>query len=84
MRSEKQFDVAHASTYSGGADYPDEPHESILSEAVAISKSIAADDVMRGRITVHLRSTGSHSKMLLSDDGARGWVGAFFLVGIQG
>jgi cardiolipin synthase len=58
-----------------GAGYPDEPRENILSEAVVMSKSIAADDVMRGRITVHLRSTGSHSKMLLSDDGAEGWVG---------
>lgn len=57
-----------------GAGTPDEPRERTLSEALAISKTIAADDVLRGRITVHLRSTGSHSKMLIADDGAEGWV----------
>lgn len=56
-----------------GAGSPDEPQEASFAAAMAISKSIAQDDVLRGKVRVHLRSTGSHAKLLLSDDGSDGW-----------
>ena len=43
-------------------------------EAVAIANEIARDDGLRDRVRIHLRSTGSHSKLLVADDGEGGYV----------
>ena len=58
-----------------GAGSPNEPKESTLLEATAISKAISSDDCLRGSVTIHLRSTGSHAKVIIADDGQGGWLG---------
>ncbi|MER8516307.1 hypothetical protein NKH47_25620 [Mesorhizobium sp. M1060] len=59
-----------------GAGSPNEPKEKTLLEATAISKAISGDDSLRGSVTIHLRSTGSHAKLIVADDGLGGWIGA--------
>lgn len=59
-----------------GAGSPSEPKEKTLLEATAISKAISSDSSLRGSVTIHLRSTGSHAKVIVADDGAGGWIGA--------
>ncbi|MEK9285305.1 phospholipase D-like domain-containing protein [Bradyrhizobium sp. ISRA442] len=57
-----------------GAGAPDSPNEKAFLQAAEISKLIAADDVLRERVRIHLRSTGSHSKLIIADDGDEGYV----------
>jgi cardiolipin synthase len=57
-----------------GAGTANEPGERTAVDAAAISREIGADELLRDRVQVHLRSTGSHSKLLLADDGGGGYV----------
>ncbi len=55
----------------------DEPTEDRNARgAVAIAATVAADPDLKGRFTVHLRTTGSHAKLLLADDARGSWIGA--------
>lgn len=57
-----------------GAGAPENPNEKAFLQAAEISKLIAADDLLRERVRIHLRSTGSHSKLIIADDGDEGYV----------
>jgi cardiolipin synthase A/B len=57
-----------------GSGTAERPGEKTIVEAAAIANEIAQDDGMRDRIRIHLRSTGSHSKLLVADDGQGGYV----------
>lgn len=37
-----------------------------------IANEVARDDVLRERVRIHLRSTGSHAKLIIADDGEGG------------
>ncbi len=50
-------------------------HARNAANAEKISEIIKADPTMRGRISMHMRTTGSHSKVLLADDGDGKWLG---------
>jgi hypothetical protein len=52
-----------------GAGSTDEPGEKTMREATALAQEVAADEVLRDRVRIHLKSTGSHSKLLIADDG---------------
>ena len=57
-----------------GSGTAEKPGERTIVEAVAIANEIARDDGLRDRVRIHLRSTGSHSKLLVADDGEGGYV----------
>ncbi|EKS41317.1 phospholipase D-like domain-containing protein [Afipia broomeae] len=57
-----------------GAGAPDNPNEKAFLQAAEISKFVAADELLRERVRIHLRSTGSHSKLIIADDGDEGYV----------
>ena len=52
-----------------GSGTTDRPSEKTIVEATAIATEIARDEVLRERVRIHLRSTGSHSKLIIADDG---------------
>jgi cardiolipin synthase A/B len=52
-----------------GSGTTDEPGEKTMRAATAIAQEIASDDVLRERVRIHLKSTGSHAKLLVADDG---------------
>jgi cardiolipin synthase A/B len=49
-------------------------HARNATEAKKISESIQADSAMRGRVHMHMRTTGSHSKILLADSEDGSWI----------
>ncbi len=49
-------------------------HARNAGEAEKISEIVRADATMRGRITMHMRTTGSHAKMLLADREDGSWL----------
>jgi hypothetical protein len=57
-----------------GSGTSENPNEKTIVEAAAIANEIARDDVLRERVRVHLRSTGSHSKLIIVDDGEGGFA----------
>ncbi len=57
-----------------GAGAPENPNEKAFLQAAEISKLVAADELLRERVRIHLRSTGSHSKLMIADDGEEGYV----------
>lgn len=57
-----------------GSGTPDEPGEKTVVAATAIKKEISLDDLLRDRVRIHLRSTGSHAKLLLADNGEGGYI----------
>jgi cardiolipin synthase A/B len=57
-----------------GSGTAERPGEKAITEAAAISNEIAQDEGMRDRVRIHLRSTGSHSKLLIGDDGQGGYT----------
>jgi cardiolipin synthase A/B len=57
-----------------GSGTAEKPGEKTIVEAAAIANEIARDDGLRDRVRMHLRSTGSHSKLVVADDGAGGYV----------
>lgn len=52
-----------------GAGTPEEPGERTMREALSLANYLAGDKLLRDRIHVHLKSTGSHAKLLIADDG---------------
>ncbi|OQW59490.1 MAG: hypothetical protein A4S14_05925 [Proteobacteria bacterium SG_bin9] len=52
-----------------GSGTSDEPGEKTMREATALAQEIAADEMLRDRVRIHLKSTGSHAKLLIADDG---------------
>jgi cardiolipin synthase len=57
-----------------GSGTAEKPGEKTIVEAAAIANEIAHDDGLRDRVRIHLRSTGSHSKLVVADDGEGGYV----------
>ena len=57
-----------------GSGTAEKPGEKTIVEAAAIANEIARDDGLRDRVRIHLRSTGSHSKLVVADNGAGGYV----------
>ena len=49
-------------------------HARNAGEAEKISEIIRSDAAMRGRVTMHMRTTGSHAKMLLADSANGSWL----------
>jgi len=49
-------------------------HARNAAEAEKISAIIRADAAMRGRVNMHMRTTGSHSKILLADTENGNWI----------
>lgn len=57
-----------------GSGTAEKPGEKTIVEAAAIANEIARDDGLRDRVRIHLRSTGSHCKLVVADDGEGGYV----------
>jgi phosphatidylserine/phosphatidylglycerophosphate/cardiolipin synthase-like enzyme len=57
-----------------GAGTTDEPGEKTMKEALALARIVASDELLRDRVRIHLKSTGSHSKLLIADDGHENFV----------
>jgi cardiolipin synthase len=57
-----------------GSGTPDEPGEKTMKEALALAKIVAGDELLRDRVRIHLKSTGSHAKLLIADDGGEDFV----------
>lgn len=57
-----------------GSGTAEKPGESTFLEASALAKEIAKDEDLRDRVRIHLRSTGSHAKLLVADDGNEGYI----------
>jgi cardiolipin synthase len=57
-----------------GSGTAEKPGEKTIVEAAAIANEIARDEGLRDRVRIHLRSTGSHSKLVVADDGEGGHV----------
>jgi hypothetical protein len=57
-----------------GSGTTDEPGEKTMKEALALAKIVAGDDLLRERVRIHLRSTGSHAKILIADDGGENFL----------
>jgi cardiolipin synthase A/B len=56
-----------------GAGSPDEPSTKTLTEAAALSRQLSTDSLLKDHVHIHLRSTGSHCKLLIADDGTGGY-----------
>ena len=52
-----------------GSGTAEKPNEKTIVEAMAIASEVARDEALRERVRIHLRSTGSHSKLIIADDG---------------
>jgi cardiolipin synthase A/B len=57
-----------------GSGTTDEPGEKTMKEALAVAKIVAGDELLRDRVRIHLKSTGSHAKILIADDGSENFV----------
>ena len=57
-----------------GSGTAERPGEKTSTEAIAIANEIAQDDGLKDRVRIHLRSTASHSKLLVADDGQGSYV----------
>jgi hypothetical protein len=57
-----------------GAERDDDTEQKNYRAAVEIARMIRNDRDLRGRCTVHLRSTGSHAKLILADTLTDGWI----------
>jgi cardiolipin synthase len=49
-------------------------HARNAAQAEKISDIVRADATMRGRVSMHMRTTGSHAKMLLADGDGGSWL----------
>ncbi|MCF1449905.1 phosphatidylserine synthase [Agrobacterium vitis] len=58
-----------------GAERDDDTEQKSYRAALTIAKMIRNDRDLRGRCTIHLRSTGSHAKLILADTLHDGWIG---------
>lgn len=52
-----------------GAGSASNPNKDTVRQAAEIAKEIGQDSILRGGVTIHLSTTGSHSKLLIADDG---------------
>jgi cardiolipin synthase A/B len=59
-----------------GAEKDEETEKRNSVAASEIAKLMREDPVTKGRFTVHMRSTGSHAKLILFDTADDGWVAA--------
>ena len=57
-----------------GAEKDEDTERRNAAAAVQIAKMIREDGDMRGRFRVHMRTTGSHAKLLLLDTAEDGWI----------
>lgn len=57
-----------------GAESDEETQGRNASAAADIAKQVREDRDMRGRFRTHMRTTGSHSKLILADTAHDGWV----------
>jgi hypothetical protein len=58
-----------------GAEKDEETETRNSKAAVEIARMVRNDPVMHGRVRIHMRSTGSHAKLILLDTN-EGWLGA--------
>ncbi|MBY0297249.1 MAG: phosphatidylserine synthase [Methylobacterium sp.] len=57
-----------------GAELDEDTEQRNAAQASEIARFVREDRELRGRFTVHMRSTGSHAKLLLLDTADNGWV----------
>jgi phospholipase D-like protein len=59
-----------------GAERDEETEKRNSVAASEIAKLVREDPVTKGKFTVHMRSTGSHAKLILFDTADDGWIAA--------
>ncbi|WP_430913433.1 phosphatidylserine synthase [Methylobacterium sp. sgz302541] len=57
-----------------GAELDEDTEHRNATQASEIARLVREDRDLRGRFTVHMRSTGSHAKLILLDTADDGWV----------
>lgn len=57
-----------------GAELDEDTEQRNSAQASEIAQLVREDRDLRGRFTVHMRSTGSHAKLILLDTADSGWV----------
>lgn len=57
-----------------GAEKDEETEQRNATQAAQIARIVREDRDMHGRFTVHMRTTGSHAKLLLLDTANDGWI----------
>lgn len=57
-----------------GAEKDDDTERRNATAAIQIAKTISENPHMRGRFRVHMRTTGSHAKLMLVDTAEEGWL----------
>jgi len=57
-----------------GAGSPDEPSTKTMTEAAALSRQLSTDSLLKDHVHIHLRSTGSHGKLMIADDGMGSYI----------
>ncbi|MBR8087539.1 phospholipase D-like domain-containing protein [Burkholderia vietnamiensis] len=57
-----------------GAELDDETEQKHAAAASEIARLVREDEVLKGRVRVHMRTTGSHAKLILLDTAHDGWI----------
>lgn len=57
-----------------GAELDDETERKHAAAASDIARLVREDGVLKGRVHVHMRTTGSHAKLILLDTAHDGWI----------
>ncbi|CAM2187903.1 Phosphatidylserine synthase [Paraburkholderia sacchari] len=57
-----------------GAELDNETERKHAAAAIAIARLVREDEVLKGRVRVHMRTTGSHAKLILLDTAHDGWI----------
>jgi cardiolipin synthase A/B len=57
-----------------GAEKDEETEQRNGTQAAQIARLVRDDRDLRGRVTVHMRTTGSHAKLILLDTADDGWI----------
>ena len=57
-----------------GAELDDETERRHATAASEIARLVREDEILKGRVRVHLRTTGSHAKLILVDTAHEGWI----------
>lgn len=57
-----------------GAEKDDETEKRNANQALQIARAVGDDRDLRGRFNIHMRSTGSHAKLVLVDTPEDGWI----------
>jgi hypothetical protein len=58
-----------------GAEKDEETERRNANAAIAMANRVRSDAVTRGRVRIHMRTTGSHAKLLLLDKSDGAWIG---------